>query len=324
MRPLTLELKAAPMITEPSIAAHTRKIKALEQEVEHCHATLATMRESMERYRSLIDSTPDLIHSVTPQGAFLFVNQAWRALLGYSPKEIKQLTLFDILDESCRDKCRGNIHCLQRGERPDCASTGVFLARNGEKIPVEGRCNLILRDGRPVAMTGIFRDISHRNRTEDALRLAYTEMELKVAARTQELAEAEIALTVMLKRYEQNKKQLEQQILRNLWGKISPVMERLKKSGLRESQKRYLELVEAGMIEILSPHSPGLGVTLAKLTATEKTVANLVKQGKTTKEVAAILNVATGTVSKHRENIRKKIGIANKRQPLEKTLLATI
>ena len=311
------------MITEPSITAHIREIKALEQKAENRQATIATLRENVERYRSLIDNTHDLIHSITPQGTFLFVNRAWRELLGYSQDEIKKLTLFDILDESCRDKCRGSINCLKRGEKPDCASTGIFLAKDGRKIPVEGRCNILLQKGKPVTMTGIFRDITQRTRAEEALRLVYTEMEHKVAVRTRELEEANIALTVMLKRYDQNKKQLEQQILKNLWGTVSPLMERFKKSGLRESQKRYLELVEAGMIEILSPYSPGLELTLAKLTATEKTVANLIKQGKNTKEVAAILNIATGTVSKHRENIRKKMGIANKKQPLKKTLLST-
>ena len=156
-----------------------------------------------------------------------------------------------------------------------------------------------------------------------ALHLKYKEVSHKYAVRTQELTEANIALTVMLERYELNKKQVEHQILKNLSEKVSPLIERLKKSGLRDSQKNYIDLIETGMREILSPCGPGIGLILARLTATEQTVANLVKQGKTTKEIAAFLQVATGTVNKHRENIRKKIGITNKKQPLEKTLLAT-
>lgn len=318
------DMDIAPIITESSFTAHPRKIKLLGPEAENIQAPLATLRESLGRYRSLIDNTPDLIHSVTPQGAFLFVNRAWRDLLGYSQEEIKKLTLFDILGESCREKCRNNINCLRRREKSDCASTEIFLAKNGKKIPVEGRCNIIRQHGKPVTITGIFRDITQRRQAEESLELAYTEMEHRVAVRTQELEEANIALGVIIKRYDQNKKEIEQQILKNLWERISPAVERLKKSGLRDSQERYLELIEAGMIEILSPHSPGIELTLAKLTSTEKTVANLIKQGKNTKEVAAILNIATSTVSKHRENIRKKIGIANKKQPLKKILLTTI
>lgn len=317
-------MDTAPTITYSRITAHPRTIKPLGPEAKNLQTTLATLRESLERYRSLIDNTPDLIHSVTPQGAFLFVNRAWRELLGYSQEEIKKLTLFDILGDSCREQCRNNIRCLQRKEKADCASTGIFLTKNGKEIPVEGRCNIIRQDGKPATITGIFRDITQRRQAEEALQLTYTEMEHRVAVRTRELEEANIALAVIIKRYEQYKKEREQQILRNLWERTAPVVERLKKSGLRDSQERYLELIEAGMIEILSPHSPGIELTLAKLTATEKTVANLIKQGKNTKEVAAILNIAISTVSKHRENIRKKIGIANKKQPLKKLLLTTI
>ena len=324
VRPLNLVQEDALMVTEPGIVALTRKIEALEQEAENCHATIAALRESVERYSSLIDNVHDLIHSVTPQGAFLFVNRAWRELLGYSQDEIKKLTLFDIVDESCRDKCRASFSCLKQGEKPACPSTGIFLTKDGGKIPMEGRCSAILQDGEAVAMTGIFRDITQRKRAEDALELACKEMEHKVAVQMQNLSEANICLEVMLKQYDLNKKQLEQQILRNLSEKVSPVIERLKKSGLRDSQKKYIEVVEANIKEILSPCGPGIGLTLARLTSTEKTVANLVKQGKNTKEIAAFLQVATGTVNKHRENIRKKIGVTHKKQSLEKTLLSII
>jgi PAS domain S-box-containing protein len=250
------------------------------------------------------------------------VNRAWREILGYTQDEIKELTLFDIVDKSCRDKCRDNFSGLKRGEKPDCRGTGIFLTKNGRKTLVEGRCNIILQDGKAVAMVGIFRRITPRNRTENALLPAYEKIKHEVAVRKQKLAEANIALTVMLERYELNKKQLEYQILKNLSEKVSPIIERLKKSGLRDSQKNYIEIIETGMREILSPCGPGIGLTLARLTSTERTVANLVKQGKTTKEIAAFLQVAKGTVNKHRENIRKKIGITNKKQHLEKTLLA--
>lgn len=310
------------MVTEPSITALTRKIELLEQEAENCQAAIATLREKAEQYRSLIDSTHDLIHSVTPQGAFLFVNRAWRELLGYTQDEIKKLTLFDIVDTSCRNKCRDNFSGLKRGEKSDCRETGIFLTKNGKKIMIEGHCNIILQGGRIVAMVGIFRR-TQPNRTKNALRPAYKKMKHEVAVRTQELTEANIALSVMLEQYEVNKKQFERQILKNLSEKVSPIIERLKKSGLRDSQKNYIDLVEANIKEILSPCGPGIGLTLARLTATERTVANLVKQGKTSKEIADFLQIATGTVNKHRENIRKKIGLTNKKQPLEKTLLAT-
>lgn len=185
--------------------------------------------------------------------------------------------------------------------------------------------NLELEDAPMItepSITALTRKIETMEQETTTLRLKYKEVKHKYTSLSQEMAEANIALTVMLKQYERSKKQLEQQILSNLSEQVFPIIERLKKSGLRDSQKNYIEIIETGMREILSPCGPGIGLTLARLTSTEQTVANLVKQGKTTKEIAAFLQVATGTVNKHRENIRKKIGITNKKQPLEKTLLA--
>ena len=49
----------------------------------------------------------------------------------------------------------------------------------------------------------------------------------------------------------------------------------------------------------------------AGFTPAEIQITNLIKQGKTTKEIAEFLNLATSTIDSHRNNIRKKIGIKN-------------
>ena len=128
-----------------------------------------TLQGQVEFYSSLLDHCSDLIHRVTPEGRFLYVNQAWRDILGYSEEEIQELSLMEIVEESCKEECQCIFDALLDGEKIDSNET-VFLTRNGKRITVEGRCRTTFEDGRPVAMTGIFRDISDRIENDIALR----------------------------------------------------------------------------------------------------------------------------------------------------------
>ncbi|MGV1101024.1 hybrid sensor histidine kinase/response regulator [Thiovibrio sp. JS02] len=157
------------MAPEPSPAELARRIVELEQENAVQQGCIDSLRKEVSRYCALVDNANDLIHSVTPDGRFLFVNRAWREALGYDQDEIRNLRLMDIVEESCRDKCRDVFADLIQGEK-SCRNETVFVAKDGKKIRVEGCCNTSFQDGKAMALTGIFRDISERSRNEQALR----------------------------------------------------------------------------------------------------------------------------------------------------------
>ena len=126
-----------------------------------------------------------------------------------------------------------------------------------------------------------------------------------------------------MEKREQDRKDLEERIMVNFRELIQPVLEKLKNSGLRERQKTYLEILDANLNDILSPLLSGLTSKLLKLTPMENQVAQMIKQGKRTKEIADILNVSCKTIEFHRNNIRKKTGIKNKKVNL-RTYLQSI
>jgi DNA-binding CsgD family transcriptional regulator len=49
-------------------------------------------------------------------------------------------------------------------------------------------------------------------------------------------------------------------------------------------------------------------------------VANLIRQGRSSKEIAKMLNVSTAAISFHRHNLRKKMGLLNKKTTLRSHL----
>ena len=89
-----------------------------------------------------------------------------------------------------------------------------------------------------------------------------------------------------------------------------------------EHQRVYLNLVESNLNEIISPLSRRMSRHYLHFTPAEIQVANLVKQGKTTKDVARILGLSTRTIEAVRYTIRRKLGIKKKRANLRSYLLA--
>jgi len=119
-----------------------------------------------------------------------------------------------------------------------------------------------------------------------------------------------------LKQREEDKIELEEKVLLNVRELVLPYLEKLKMKKLGEKQRAYIGIIESNLNDIVSPFVHGLSSKLIKLSPTELQVSNLIKQGNTTKEIAEIMNLATSTIDFHRNNIRKKFGIKNKKTNL--------
>ncbi len=161
-------------------------------------------------------------------------------------------------------------------------------------------------------------DITARKQVEKALRKRESELAIKNI----NLEEANIALKVLLKKRDIDKSELEEKLLINIKELVEPYLRKLITSGLDERQKNYVEILESNLDDIISPLSHTLSVREFNFTPMEIKVANLIKQGRNTQEIADLLNVSNKTVSFHRANIRKKIGIKNKRANLRSHLLS--
>ena len=150
---------------------------------------------------------------------------------------------------------------------------------------------------------------------------AFETRELEI--KTRNLEEANTALKVLLKKRDEDKTELEEKVLLNVKQLIGPYLAKLKKSGLNERQNAYLEILESNLNDIVSPFSRRLATRYLNLTPAEIQISNLIRQGKTTKDIAHFLGLSIKTIEGHRKNIRKKLGIKNKKANL-RTLLQSI
>jgi DNA-binding NarL/FixJ family response regulator len=149
---------------------------------------------------------------------------------------------------------------------------------------------------------------------------AYREhLEELVKERTANLEEANAALRVMLRKENEIKKELEKKVIINVNELILPALKKIKNGG---NGKYYLDFVESNLNNILSSFAHKLSSKYYNLTPTQLQIANLIKHGKTTKEIAELLNLSSNTIHFHRANIRKKVRISKNKINLRSFLLS--
>lgn len=152
-----------------------------------------------------------------------------------------------------------------------------------------------------------FANLIQRKRTEQEIRQREEELKLK----TDNLEEMNTALKVLLKKREDDKIELEEKILLNVKQLIEPYLQNLKQTRLKARQANLLDIIDSNLNEIIAPFARDFTSIYYKLTPKEIQIANLIKQGKTTKEIADIMSLSIKTIEFHRNNIRNKLGLKN-------------
>ena len=117
------------------------------------------LAESEVRYNDIVENAHDLIHSVRPDGSFIFVNRAWRETLGYSAEEADSMTVYDVIAPDVLDAYMEMFSGILHGNGQRGFET-AFLAKDGRVIPVRGNVTCQMSGRVPVVCRGIFYTIS--------------------------------------------------------------------------------------------------------------------------------------------------------------------
>ncbi len=314
------------------------------------------LRKSEERYRLLLESSPDPVVVYNLQGEALYVNPAFEQVFGLVREELIGKNI-DFVPEESWPETREAIENMLSGQKIHLFET-KRLTRDGRLLDVQLSSTLYFdEEGNPAGNIVTLRDISAQKNAERELLKYHNQLGERVAERTAELAkanaqlaqevedrkraEAELrkrekelkaqslhleevntALRVLLKQRDDDKKELGASVSSNVRELISPYLDRLKKGRLGAVQKTLLDILESNLNNIISPFTSNLSAHIGNLTPTEIRVANLVKEGKTNKEIADLLLLSKNTVLFHRHNIRTKLGLRKSKKNLRTYLLS--
>lgn len=147
------------------------------------------------------------------------------------------------------------------------------------------------------------------------------EKEHELRDKTAGLEESNIALKVLLKQREEDRLQLEENILNNVRTLVLPSVQKLSEIPLAAREKALVEIIAERLHEITSPFLNRLSSLHSLLTPQEIQVATMVKEGKSSGEIADILSLSVSAIDFHRKKIRKKLGMTGKGKNLRSYLM---
>ncbi|PKN20463.1 MAG: hypothetical protein CVU71_01335 [Deltaproteobacteria bacterium HGW-Deltaproteobacteria-6] len=280
------------------------------------------LRLSEERLRLVTDNMKDIIVMTDRDFKIVYISPSVFSVMGYDPKERDGESLMDFIHPE-------DLPAIETGLRTSIAtfSPGKIECRykhaRGEYIWLEATGAYMLDQQRNFlgAVFGI-RDITVRKKIEENLQKTLDELETRVKERTFELQEINTTLRVLLKNRDEDQKNLQESLQSNIHQLVIPFVQRLRTAQTNEQKLEYLNVLETNLNNIASPFINRLSISYKNLSPRELQVAALIKQGKSSKDIADIFNLSVGTVNSYRNSIREKLNIISTDTNLRSYLLA--
>ena len=304
-------------ISDKGFAIHdedgnVNRIAGIAEDITERKLAQQALQESEEKFRTVAEQSPNMIF-INKGGRVVYVNQKCEEMMGYKKEEFyaPEFNFLSLIAPESLETVKSSFSRHGAGEEVAPYEYSL-INKEGKKIEAIITTKLVNFEGGQ-AILGIVTDISDRKRHENELK----EKDKTLEQQAQHLEEVNTALKVLLEHREQEKQELEENLLANIKKLVFPYLEKLDRSRLEAESRTYLDIIKSNLKDLVSPLAAKLSSNYLALTPTELQIADLIKHGKTSKEIAAMLNVSAKAVAFHRGNIRNKLGLTNKKINLQ-------
>jgi PAS domain S-box-containing protein len=237
-----------------------------------------------------------------------FVNEAFEKITGYTKEDVKKMAPWDMVHPDARDRVRAMGLERFRGKDIKDYYQTPWIHKGGHKIWMEVRAALLYDTDPPKILANVI-DISERKKVQEELE----KREEELRSQSRKLEETNTALKVLLRQRNDEMEELKNNFLFNVEKLVMPHVEELESSHMPVRHREHVQIIKENLKEILAPHIRKISSDYTGLTTKQIAVISLVKQGKTTKDIAEILCISKAAVDFHRHNIRRKLNLTQKK-----------
>ena len=273
----------------------------------------AELEKTYNQMSALINASSDAAQLLDPKGNIITANKVTAKRLKAPLDELLGKCVYDYLPPEIAKKREGKVAQVIKTGKPS-----RFEDRLDRLVLQNTMYPVINSKGKVVQLAVYSRDISLEKKNTANLK----KREKELNARTRSLEEANTAFSILLRRREEDRTHFESSVISNISTLVNPYIEKLKNTPLDAVQTNHLHVIETNLDQVISPFVRDIGSRVLDLTPMELRVATLVKEGKSNIEIAAKLSVSKNTILTHRFNLRRKLGIKNKKINLRAYLLS--
>lgn len=162
---LTFETRYSPLLDE---SGKVVGVIGVATDITENRKAQKALQENEERYRELFENANDIIYTHDLAGNFTSLNRSGERITGYSRNEAVLMNIADVLAPEYIAVAREMIARKTDRESPTVYELEI-ITKGHRRVRLEVSTSLIFRDGRPVGIQGVARDLTDRKRSEEVL-----------------------------------------------------------------------------------------------------------------------------------------------------------
>jgi diguanylate cyclase (GGDEF)-like protein/PAS domain S-box-containing protein len=140
------------------------------QDVTESRRANDALKESETKYRQLIENANDIIYVHDLNGNYISINEVAERVLGYTLEEALSLNMTQITAPEHIELIKKNLTAKLSGEADQTIYEIDCMRKDGSRATLEVNSSVISKDGKPIAVQGIARDVTERKMAEAAIR----------------------------------------------------------------------------------------------------------------------------------------------------------